>query len=142
VFFFDRESELRLTPEVQEAYARTGGAADVTINVQKQVAEEFGFPNPEVGIDVLRTAESRFPDDAEIKELSHYRKFNRCKQGDLELGQAAPDVQVYDLDGKAMSIFDGIKTKEEKSNEIEFSAKRRRINSDDSPIVLIAGSYS
>jgi hypothetical protein len=148
-----RENELRLTPQVQEAYARTHGGGKVTIDVQKQVAEEFGFPDVEVGIELLRTAEARFPDDPEIKQLSHYRKYNRAKQGDLNTGDVAPDVRVYNMDGQAVQLF-AFAGRQSEQREIEPVIKRARVGggeegavaapviADSKPVVLIAGSYS
>jgi hypothetical protein len=115
------ENQLRLAPEAQEAYA-TDGSVDITDNIQRRVAREFGFEDENLGAEILRTAERLFPDEPDIKSISHYRKYNRAVQGDLFEGGPAPDVQVASLSGEPMSLL--------------------RARGGTNPLVLIAGSYS
>jgi len=115
------EDKLRLAPEAQEAYA-TDGSVDITENIQRRVAREFGFDDETLGAEILRTAERLFPDDPEIKNISHYRKYNRAVQGDLVEGGPAPDVQVTSLTGEPLSLL--------------------RSRGGANPLVLVAGSYS
>jgi len=114
------ENQLRLAPEAQEAYA-LDGSIDITDNIQKRVAREFGFEDENLGAEILRTAERLFPDDPDIKNISHYRRYNRAVQGDLVEGGSAPDVQVSSLSGESLSLL-----------------RARGPN----PLVMIAGSYS
>lgn len=116
------EDALRLTPEAQELYA-TDGSVSITDDIQKRVAREFGFLDEDLGAEILRTAERLFPDDPEIKNISHYRKFNRAEQGDLYEGGPAPDVQVASLTGETFSLLKG-------------QGRGQK------PLVMIAGSYS
>jgi len=114
------ENQLRLAPEAQELYA-TDGSIDITEGIQRRVAREFGFEDEALGAEVLRTAERLFPGDPDIVNISHYRKYNRAVQGDLQEGDSAPEVQVADMKCEPMNL---LRTRECR------------------PLVMIAGSYS
>lgn len=97
-----RENELRLSPETQELYSRFDDSlnkAIVTENLQKQVAEEFGWDNLENGVIFLRSALSMFPDDETLINSANYLKYNICKNGDLHVGDLIPkDINIEYLD--------------------------------------------
>jgi len=58
----------------------------------------------------------------DIKNISHYRKYNRAVQGDLAEDGVAPDVMISSMDGKPQSLL--------------------RCRGGANPLVLVAGSYS
>ena len=96
-----REDELRLSPETRAAFAqyrREGrgeeGMSAVVDDVQRTVAREFGLSD-DVGFEALRCAHALLPGDPEVTALSLYRRHNRCVDGVLAAGHAAPDVAIW-----------------------------------------------
>lgn len=73
--------------------------------LQRQVAKEFGLAE-EVGLQVMRQAEELLPGDSEVREISLYRKFNRCRDGSLTVGDSAPNAPLYDLEGSILKLHD------------------------------------
>lgn len=96
-----REDELRLSFENQQLYKRGGyaGYVKVTEDIQQQVAAEFNL-SQEVGVMVLQCAESLVPPEEGqeglnlVIEASLYRRFNRMRDGNLQIGDAAPDLNA------------------------------------------------
>lgn len=79
-----RESEIRLSPEIQEQY-RTKGYSEyinITEAVQSQVSKEFGL-DKKLGTMILQCAETLAPVEEgkiglqAVKDASFYRKYNR-----------------------------------------------------------------
>lgn len=61
--------------------------------IQREVAWRFGL-SEEIAIEAMRCAETlpqMSPADvAEVREISHYRKYNRCQDGILQVGDTVP----------------------------------------------------
>eukprot|EP00808_Paulinella_micropora_P024232 g71857.t1 len=119
-----RERELRLSPETQALFDLTGGGScdGVYLDVQGQVAQEFGL-SEEAGIYAIRTVAARFPNDKELLSIPYYVRYNRSRQGKLQVGDAAPDAApLLRLDGRPckLSTFGGVER----------------------PLVVVAGSIS
>lgn len=131
-----RENELRLAPETQRLFAAAaktvGGSGwlDVVEDLQRHVAKEFGL-SEQVGLDAMRRAEALLPGDPEVKEISLYRKFNRCVDGDLAVGDVAPDAHLLSV-GTGPGVGRGCKATTVHSL-LEASAQ---------PLVLLVGSYT
>ena len=123
-----REEELRLSEDVQKAFARvrgkSNGVFDVIELLQAQVAREFGLEEV-VGKYILRHAEE-YVGVEKAKELSLYRRHNICVDGDLNVGDFAPLERVPKL--KAVN--------DEKTLQVVNLAHMRR------PLVLLAGSHT
>jgi len=125
-----REQELRLCEETQKAYYRQEdrdddpmqGSREVTEAVQLQVAREFGFKDPWIGVQCLRLLPSLFPGDDELFNIPFYRRFNRAKQGLIKVGDAAPNIPVIPLDSAAERLL--------------YDRNQTR------PLVIFASSYS
>ena len=80
---------------------------DVFEGIKRQVVEEFGLPPSH--IDLLRTAESRFPNDKDISDAAVYLKYNRAVQGSLGPGDKVPaqSIQLASLQtGKLCSLYE------------------------------------
>eukprot|EP00299_Pterocystis_sp_00344_P007591 c2527_g1_i1.p1 GENE.c2527_g1_i1~~c2527_g1_i1.p1 ORF type:complete len:264 (+),score=60.81 c2527_g1_i1:38-829(+) len=94
-----REDELRLCDETQRKYRRireSGTWKDqVTEGVQHQVAVEFGFENPQDGIDLIRSARAFFPQDEEIRNAAHYLRNNIMVPCPLSVGKLVPEIPLY-----------------------------------------------
>lgn len=96
-----REDALRLSEHTLRQYKR-GSAEDyvrITEALQAQTAAEFGL-SAEVGSMLLRRADSFARSEAEraeIVQLSLYRRHNRCVDGDLQVGDAAPSLLLQPL---------------------------------------------
>jgi hypothetical protein len=153
-----RENELRLSPEVQEAY-RVGGYSQytaVTEALQLQVAAEFGIDPPSLGMQALWYAESLAPSDAvraQIKEISLYRKYNRMRDGPLRVGDPAPPLRAPLL--QVWPMGDGEEEKDQACDggsvvvRVSSSGKRYRLEprtwhlrGDSRPLVVVASSHS
>jgi hypothetical protein len=125
-----RENDLRLGEAVQEQYRGRGHEAyvEITEDVQRQVhslcstlpltvilmmlcdqvAREFGFSEEE-GMTLLQCCESLVTDPhdlAAIREISFYRKYNRMRDGDIDVGDVAPSTlrPLYNLDGSRVQL--------------------------------------
>lgn len=142
-----RENKLRLGSTVQERYREGGYDAYVAITeeVQEQVAKEFNL-EVDVGVELLRCAESIVtdPDDLrDIRNISFYRKYNRMKDGDLAVGDAAPPVvkPLRKLDGTEYKFFEDFL-----SAPLHVCAEAGRVGDVDKlyphPCVVIAASHS
>ena len=100
-----RENELRLAPETQQRFKDASHKPDGWITVveelQREVAEEFRLPQ-QVAFKVMREAESLLPYDMDsIREISLYRKYNRCVDGNL----ASNPSWKYNLPNEDWIIF-------------------------------------
>jgi hypothetical protein len=119
-----RENELRLSDEYQQRYNEAEKTSltswlDVTDELQRQIIREFHLDEEmEDALLCLRCATQIYPD---LKDIPLYVRYNRARDGDLQLGDIAPNFQVVQLDGQETQLFDGLKS---------------------SSTVLISGSYS
>jgi len=97
----------------------------VTENVQKQVLQEFNFPDDSQGLNMLRSALTMYPNDSELKELVYYHKYNRSRQGDLSVGDEIDMslIRVSNIEGNGVRSLDSFEK-------------------EGLPLVLIAGSIS
>lgn len=116
------EDALRTSPEGQRQFreAETRDDADwlyVAAEMQQTALLRTGLRPTSENLDLLRDAALRNP------ELARYVRHNRCRQGQLRLGDAAPNVAVLDLTGAATRLLP------------TFEQSRR-------PVVILAGSYS
>ena len=66
--------------------------------------EEFQLPKAH--IDILYTAESRFPGDKDVTNSAGYLKNNRAKQGALNVGDTVPmsEIPLATLDGTVATL--------------------------------------
>jgi len=106
-----REDAARRAPETQrrmeEAERRgTSDWIEVATAVQRRVAHESlpaGASEGDVDarVTAMRYAAQRHP------EICHWVRFNRARVGDLREGDAAPDIQLWHLDGAATSLLAG-----------------------------------
>ena len=118
-----RENELRLSKDVQlrfEEAEKSGSNTDwieVASEVQKEVLREFDVP--EGALHAYRCAANKFPD------IALYVKYNRARQGDLQVGSKAPDVSLISLEDDGSTRIQSL---------LELGKDR--------PLVLIAGSLS
>eukprot|EP00698_Gefionella_okellyi_P002070 TRINITY_DN1194_c0_g1_i1.p1 TRINITY_DN1194_c0_g1~~TRINITY_DN1194_c0_g1_i1.p1 ORF type:complete len:246 (+),score=38.08 TRINITY_DN1194_c0_g1_i1:106-843(+) len=110
-----RENDLRLSAEYQQRFTsvtKTLDAGSMWIHVveelQERVVREFGYgPSRELvqyGVDLLRAAQAMYPDDQEIREIALYIKYNRCRDGDLNVGDVAPNVALYPMDNQQFCV--------------------------------------
>jgi hypothetical protein len=123
-----RENELRLSKEVQAAYAKYpedfAWKERITVRTQRFVCTEFGFTHDiEEGLDLLRSATALFPEDQEVKNSAHWLKYNICYPCPFVSGQTVPDIMLYALDKSPWSLHN-------------FVARSTM------PTVVLAGSYT
>lgn len=109
-----RENELRLSENTMARFKVEGHQmyVPITEEIQLQVCKEFGLSD-EVGLTALRCADRLMPtpqDLAEIKEISFYRKYNRMKDGNVNVGDRIPSIcfhyPFYTLDSQLISFKD------------------------------------
>lgn len=124
-----REEALRLCAETQAAFgavrAETDGVFRVVEALQRRVAREFGLAEKD-GLVALRCAEG-WVGKERAQELSLYRRHNRCVDGPLAVGGAAPLGAVprlpsLDIGAPALDLATAC--------------------SPGGPLVLVAGSHS
>ena len=129
-----RENELRLSKPVNNAISKYGHSAygEIMGMVQGHVASEFGFEDLDRGIMLIRCAESLYANDAaklkEIREVSYYRKYNRCMDGNVMVDKQYPALPpLYECNDSLnkIDLFDTF-----------YIALGKK------PLVLLAGSYS
>lgn len=133
------ENELRLCDRTMEYYneARRAGRdpMEVPVQIQREVARAFNL-SEDIALAAMRCAETlpqMSPQDvAEVKEISHYRKFNRCQDGSLQVGDSLPDVPLVRFrrggGGEITSLHSTL------PSSPSLSASR--------PSVVVAASYS
>lgn len=104
-----REDELRLCNPAQAEFGRIGERHEdfnsFVTALQAHVSLEFQV-DPAIGVELIRSAVSLYPDDDEIKSIPHYVRNNRCKAGFLKAGDTPPDCAVTDLDGNPQQLVD------------------------------------
>jgi len=93
-----------------------------------QVLEEFNIPENQISkcLSLLRLASSFYPDDSDFMTIPLYKRYNRCRNGDLNINDDIPDVSFTDLNGKLIKgrKFFRAKTKRKKCEKIrKFSCK-------------------
>ena len=138
-----REEELRLCDETQRSFfaARRDpeGVFNVVADLQRRVAREFGLAE-RVGLAALRNAED-WVGVEKAKELSLYRRYNKCRDGPLREGDRAPLESVRPLvevlDDEHSDCARAVAIAEYPRRSLsEIAAASSR------PLVLVAGSYS
>mmetsp|Transcript_12514 Transcript_12514/g.18727 ORF Transcript_12514/g.18727 Transcript_12514/m.18727 type:complete len:82 (+) Transcript_12514:584-829(+) len=81
----------------------------------------------------MREAESLLPYDMDsIREISLYRKYNRCVDGNLKVGDIPPDVRLYTC----------LETGGGDGNGAYNSYLMSTILNSDCHLVVLAGSYT
>uniref|UniRef100_A0A6B2LE57 F-box domain-containing protein n=1 Tax=Arcella intermedia TaxID=1963864 RepID=A0A6B2LE57_9EUKA len=125
-----REDELRLSEEFQKKFAQPDlNTIHVASEIQEQVVKEFGFEDVKVGVELMRTAPSLYPESQQVRRIPHYQKFNRAKDGALKEGSRIPNSKVALINGINISLHQYL------DNLIAPQPKPI-------PVVLISGSYS
>jgi len=108
-----RENDLRLSHETQEEFQAASEPDDwiqVVERLQRRVCREFGL-SQEVGLNAMRRAESLLPGDKEVSEISLYRKYNRCRDGTLQVSDKPPNLSLWHFDSQqSVSLWDVLST--------------------------------
>lgn len=120
-----RENELRVSHEWQERFAAAERRADTdwlecVAELQLQVVREFGLQDDTVNL--LRRASQLYPSEPFFQEVPLYVRYNRARNGEMGEGEDVPDVEVLNLSGERMSLWE--------------------LGGDAEPLVLIGGSHS
>ncbi len=143
-----REDELRLCAATQaqfKAYRLAGrgeeGMGAVVAAVQRQVCAEFGVAEA-VGVAVLQCAEALLPGDAEVIQLSLYRRHNRCVDGALRVGDAAPDVGLVAVSPSAVTLAHDLAVERTEGTGGRGEVGLHALLSRGRPLVVVAGSYT
>ena len=102
--------------------------AQVFRSIKERVIEEFGLPKEY--IDILYSAQSRFPGDPDVINSAGYLKYNRSKQGTLNEGDAVPmhEMPLASLDGNVFTLAERLE------DDPQGPAAR--------PVVIVAGSIT
>ena len=79
------------------------GVSTVIENIQEQVSREFNL-DIDSGKKLIRSVEHIFRNDPEflleIIAISHYRRYNILKDGNLNIGDKVPQLSIYHIDTK------------------------------------------
>jgi len=112
------ENRTRLSESYQQLFdiaTKTGSSEiwrDTQIGVQKHVLKEFGLSSSPENLHLLQSALSLYPDDQELRNIPYYSKYNRCKQGNLKVGDCIKDlfnlIKVYDLSSDEILPFGSV----------------------------------
>lgn len=130
-----RENEIRLSNNTNELIKKLGSDmyGDIMNNIQINVGLEFGFNknNVNLAVELIRSAENIFEHDSiklnNIREISYYRKFNRCHDGNIKIGTIPPKLPLlYDYSNNLIPI--------DILDEYYYKLNK--------PLVLLSGSYS
>ena len=117
---------------LREAAATPTCDKEVFQSIKARVVREFGL-GPEY-VDVLNSAVSRFPGDADIVASANYLRYNRAVQGTLEVGDIVPmdDIALVSLDGSVGSMRELLTTP-----QLNCSPEEELL-----PIAIVAGSIT
>jgi len=106
------EAASRLAPRAQAGMDKFRHSEhEVTLlteELQADVVRRYGFRGQKfepIGLQLLRSASSLYPDHPVIKE-TFYVKFNRCVSGKLKVGDPCPNVPLLTLSGERTSLQD------------------------------------
>lgn len=114
------ENRLRLDPIIQDAYRQSDSPTKLTLEVQKQAVEKYGYSDPWI----ISSAISYYQDDSELMSIPHYVKFNRSNQGKVQCGDVIPNLPLCGLDGKVNNLHDML---------APYAGM---------PVILVGGSYT
>lgn len=118
-----REAELRKAPLTLRTFMDPQ-ADDIGVirKIQKQVGKEFELgPFAE---QIIQCAQTLYPDCSAMREIPHYVKYNRARQGKLSKGAPIPrHLMLQKLCGASVPITSLIKSEE-------------------TPLILVAGSIT
>ena len=98
------ENRMRLSPEGQAAFAAAEEKDDddwmeAASRMQFQSLKEVGLAPTARNVALLRATALEHP------EIALYVRHNRCRKGELQVGDSAPQgVELYDLDGGKASF--------------------------------------
>lgn len=81
-----KEETYRLSPHYQKLFGEDDGAniPRVIDELQSRVGRECGVP-PDVAMEAMRCAEVLLDGDPEVVQISHYRRYNRMRDGSLQV---------------------------------------------------------
>jgi hypothetical protein len=138
-----REDSMRLHPTVQSELGDIGEneqkMSEFTTALQAHVATEFNV-DPVVGIELIRSATTLFPEMA--NKYSHYVRHNRCFQGDLKVGNDAPDVSLLTIDGVPTSLWNEINKKRHCCDEAAAHSSGLPMRHQMKPVVILGASFT
>jgi hypothetical protein len=105
------------------------------------VAEEFGLANStqqaETTVQMIRCAPALYPECPDLARIPHYLKFNRSRDGEVKVGDCAPDARLFRLNGTPTTLYEYLNTRictPTKGEQPSRCATK--------PLVLVAGSYT
>lgn len=94
------------------------GWLDVTAQVQKDIAIQNGFTDEmscEIACNMLRTAHLLYPLNELLKTIPLYVRNNKANKGTLSSGDTAPEMDLYDFDGKTVKLHTLLNTNTQKT---------------------------
>jgi len=144
-----RENELRLAPETQKRFRAVSSKPDGWLKVmeelQCQVADEWNLSH-DVAFRIMRGAEtlpgiaSSREDLERVRKISLYRKYNRCVDGMLRVGDMPPDATlVHSSTGKNVALHSIICGHESSSGSLLGGSNQKPSVL---PLIIFAGSYT
>jgi len=129
-----RENEIRMSPEIQDQYTnmRINYKADgeeeydlfrIDRQAQLMALRDFGFePSEDDSLEAYQLSCGLWMDEEEVKECVVWMKYEFMKLGTLEIGDLAPEANLFNLEGKSISLSS------------HYNAER--------PLIVVGGSYS
>lgn len=117
------EVELRRSDMIQNMYDqyRMTHGGYVEENVQMTILSDFGYAASMENLDEYRHMIWKYRQVPEVNQQIFFMKYNIMRQGDLKVGDVAPDVPLATLKEKPLRLYDFM---------------------DDKPLVILSGSLT
>jgi hypothetical protein len=103
------EEAYRMSPEYVEECTKVASEVNgwlrINEELQYRIVSDFGFTDPierEYAVHALRRATITYPDFPKPV----YVRNNKARKGELSVGDKAPSVMLYDLDGSPHELHD------------------------------------
>ncbi|CAF1284205.1 unnamed protein product [Rotaria sordida] len=110
-----QEEKLRLSQETQQLLSDIEDRKDIdwmdiiddlqTKLIKNAIGEDATEDEIQYGLKIFRSAHQLYSNDNEFHNLSLYVRHNRAKQGNLNIGDPAIDIQLLSMNGQFVSLL-------------------------------------
>jgi len=127
-----KEEQMRLSEQTQQLLSSIEDRTDIdwmdviaelqTKLIKEAIGDDATDNEIQHGLSILRSAHQLYSNDDEFHNLSLYIRHNRARQGNLNIGDQAIDIQLLNMNGQFVSLLSYIHPNR--------------------PLLIIAGSYT
>jgi len=105
--------------------------SELIASLQKNVLKEYGFQGTDQDLEWFRSGLGQYRDDMEVQNIPYYSKYNRARNGKLNVGDTIPEIMLTNIDGnERMSL----------NEYYQKQCKQMKLTS--APMVIVAGSVT